>query len=125
MPAVLSLYRSLLRAHREKLPGPMQVLGNSYIRHEFSSHLKAKTTTQQWKEFGAQWQRYLEMIQGQAQLDGPGSGNVFGSSGELPHDVYDALSDEQRTRVEALRVEAVKLSTGGHSSEGSDGNPPK
>lgn len=102
----------------------MQVLGNSYVRHEFSSHLKAKTTKAQWEEFGVQWTRYLEMIQGQAQVDAPGSANVFGSSGELPHDVYDALSDEQRTRVEALRVEAVKLSQGKPPGGDSQGKPP-
>lgn len=71
-----------------------------------------------------QWTRYLDMIKGQAQLDAPGSANVFGSSGEIPHDVYDALSDDQRTRVEALRVEAVKLSQGKPSSDDSTGKPP-
>jgi hypothetical protein len=95
------LYRSILRVHRNKLPGPMRALGDSYAAEEFRRHLKAKTTPQQWQEFGRQWQQYVDMLTGQAQVDD--------RSGYPADDLLGALTPEQMEQMAALQQAAEDL----------------
>jgi hypothetical protein len=43
-PAMLNLYRSIIRLHRKKLPPALRTMGNTYVRHEFDLHKKANLT---------------------------------------------------------------------------------
>ncbi|KXZ42583.1 hypothetical protein GPECTOR_132g595 [Gonium pectorale] len=102
---ILSLFREVLKLHRERLPPPMRRLGDSYVAAEFRSHLKnPKTTQAQWSQFVSEWRNYLSLLRGEEQAL-PGNAGV---SAELVSGVYDSLSDEQRKRVEALREELSK-----------------
>jgi hypothetical protein len=96
-----ALYRSILRVHRHKLPGPMRALGDSYAAEEFRRHLKAKTTPQQWQEFGREWQQYVDMLSGQAQVED--------RSGYPADDLLGALTPEQMGQMAALQQAAEEL----------------
>ncbi len=43
-PAMLNLYRCIIRLHRKKLPPALRTMGNTYVRHEFDLHKKANLT---------------------------------------------------------------------------------
>lgn len=74
---VLSLLRRILRLHRERLPAPMRSIGDKLAVSEFRRHLRGQTTEQQWRVFGAEWQRYLAMLDGTAdQLAAAAAGNA-------------------------------------------------
>jgi hypothetical protein len=107
-----SLYRKILRAHREKLPGPLRALGDSYANEEFRRHLKAKTTRSQWQEFGNQWSGYVSMLNGTADQEQ--------RSGDIPENVQAALTAEQREQLLKLQQAAVELARGA-PSEGEGG----
>jgi hypothetical protein len=107
-----SLYRQIIRAHREKLPGPLRALGDSYASEEFRRHLKAKTTPSQWQEFGHQWSGYVSMLNGTADQEQ--------RSGDIAEDVQAALTAEQREQLLKLQQAAVELARGG-PSEGEGG----
>ena len=94
---VLSLYRSILRCHRDKLPGPMRPMGDEYARDEFKRHWKEKTTPAQWKTFVAEWQRYLNMLEGR--------GDPQERSGSLDPGLVGSMSEEQRMRLDELKEE--------------------
>lgn len=107
---LVALYRQILRAHRDKLPGPLRALGDSYAGEEFRRHLKAKTTPKQWDEFGRQWYNYVSMLNGTADLEE--------RSGDIPEDVQQQLTAEQRDQLAKLQQAAVELATGGPSTDG-------
>ena len=97
---IFSLYRSILRAHRN-LPGPMKELGGTYAREEFRTHLRSeKIQEKQWRTFVESWQSYVESLRGDA-------GIVV--SGDLTEDVIEQLTPEQRQQLERLKDEAMRL----------------
>lgn len=98
----MSLYRQILRVHRDKLPGPMRPLGDSYAREEFAQHLKGKTTTKQWQEFGKEWQRYLGMLRGKAEAD----------QGTDTSHLFESMTEDQKRKLEELREEISNLGRG-------------
>ena len=115
---VLTLYRQILRAHRVRLPTPMRVLGDGYAREEFRRHLEAKTTREQWLEFGSEWSKYLGAIDPRgADADAPP--NLFG---ELAPEVVASMTVEQRQMLEKLREEATSFAMG-LGTPGKDGGP--
>ena len=99
--AALSIYRQILRVHRQKLPPPMREMGDSYLRDEMRRHKEAQTTPQQWKTFTAEWQKYLNMILGQADLPN--------TSGDISADVLDSMTPEQKQQFLDLKEETSKL----------------
>eukprot|EP00878_Enallax_costatus_P001487 GHUV01001638.1.p1 GENE.GHUV01001638.1~~GHUV01001638.1.p1 ORF type:complete len:126 (+),score=26.27 GHUV01001638.1:271-648(+) len=105
------LYRSILRAHRDKLPGPLRMLGDSYASEEFRRHVKAKTTPAQWREFGKQWSAYVSMLEGSADLEH--------RSGDIPEQVLSALTAAQQEQLLKLQQAAVDLAKGASA----DGQP--
>ena len=100
---VLGLYRAIMRVHRERLPPPMRDLGDSLVRSEFRSHLRGKTTSGQWQQFMEQWREYLDALQGRAE---PTS---LARSGELAPEVEEAMSADQRKRIQMLRQELQQV----------------
>lgn len=97
---VLTLYRRILRTHRTMLPGPLRAMGDAYARDEFRRHRDAKTTPAQWRAFVQEWQRYLGMLQGTADLPG--------ASGDIPEHVLAGLSAQQQQQLARLREEAAR-----------------
>ena len=115
---VLTLYRQILRAHRVRLPTPMRVLGDGYAREEFRRHLEAKTTREQWLEFGSEWSKYLGAIDPR----GADAGAMSNLSGELAPEVVEAMTEEQRQMLQKLREEATSFGLGLETPE-KDGGP--
>lgn len=103
------LYRSIIRAHREKLPGPLRMLGDSYASEEFRRHLKGKTSPAQWHEFGKQWSAYVSMLKGSADLEQ--------RSGDIPEEVLAGLTAEQQEQLLKLQQAAADLATGGPADD--------
>ena len=127
MAPILGLYRQILRAHYQRLPTPMRVLGDGYAREEFRRHLEGKTTEAQWIEFGAQWGKYLAQI---APPRGKESAAPEGAtargpniSGSLDAETVASMSEEQREQLRRLKAEAQRF--GRSVLEGADesGNP--
>lgn len=103
LKSVLSLYRQILRAHVKQLPPPMRVLGDGYAREEFRRHLEAKTTQEQWLEFGSAWSKYLGAI------DPSGNQSAPNLSGELSPETIASMTEEQRMMLETLKQEATSF----------------
>lgn len=94
---VMSLYRSVLRVHMDRLPeGPMRELGTTYAHSEFRAHLRGKTTQAQWQQFVEQWRQYVVMLRGEAEST---------SNYNAVQSAYDHLSDDQRKRLDQLKDE--------------------
>lgn len=143
---VLALFRKIMRAHREKLPPPVRAMGDRYVHDEFQRHLRGKTTEEQWRIFMAEWQHYHSMLSGVADLVGAATGGgssagghgdvsaaaggagmtttaaaATGSCGELAEDVLQAMTPDQRERLERLRLEAGRFGRELLSPEGDAG----
>ncbi|KAF8068185.1 TOM9-2 [Scenedesmus sp. PABB004] len=111
---------SVRRAHRARLPGPLRLMADDFLSHEARRHLEAKPTPAQWEEFGRQWSRYVETLNG----SGPGGGagpagssggsgaGPGGSSGTLAPDVVASLSAAQKQQLAKLRAAAEDLARG-------------
>ncbi|KAG2432372.1 hypothetical protein HYH02_012945 [Chlamydomonas schloesseri] len=108
---VLQLFRDVMKLHRERLPPPMRDLGDSYARAEFRSHLRGKTTMEQWKQFVREWQLYVSTLRGDEQAAASADANVAR--------VFELLSDDQRKRVELLQKELKDRTSGGGSGDDS------
>ena len=96
---LLQLYRQIMKVHRERLPLPMRDMGDSYARDEFRRHRDEKTTEQQWAIFAAEWRKYVAMLSGEADMT---------VSGDIPADVLNSMSQEQKLRLQILEEEARK-----------------
>ena len=96
----LRLYKTVLRAHRQKLPHDMRMLGDEYVRSEFRLHKTAKPEHVQ--PFFKEWISYLEQLQ---QMQ-PGQYGV-----DLTPEALAALSEEQQENLDKLREEAKQLRT--------------
>lgn len=88
-----------------KMAGPLKDIGDEYVKSEFRSHLRGKTTQSQWQQFVEQWRGYLAFVSGSAGAKTP----VINTSGELSEEVWEAMSPDQRKRMELLREEATRL----------------
>lgn len=103
---ILSLFRDILRLHRDKLAGPLKTLGNDYVRSEFRSHLRnAKTTRPQWEQFMASWKDYMHLLEGRGSDRAP----MVNTSGELSEEVLEAMSEDQKARMQLLKKEVAQL----------------
>ncbi|PNW82356.1 hypothetical protein CHLRE_06g278242v5 [Chlamydomonas reinhardtii] len=110
---IVQLFRDVMKLHRERLPPPMRDLGDSYARAEFRSHLRGKTTMEQWKQFVREWQVYLATLRGDEQAAASADANVAR--------VFELLSDDQRKRMDQLQQELnSRTGGGGGDSDGGD-----
>ena len=100
---LLALYRAVLRCNALRLPPPLRSMGDSYARDEFRRHRDAKppATQGQWKQFAVEWAKYVDMMEGRADLQG--------SSGSLEDSALQGMSSEQTQQLALLRQEAEKL----------------
>ena len=99
--ALLAGYRTVLRVHRLRLPPPMRALGDSFARDEFRAWAGSKSSGEQWREFGGQWTRYVDMLLGIA--DSPES-----TSGDIPAEMLGQLSEPQKEQLEKLRLAVLE-----------------
>ena len=88
------LYRSILKAHKNRLPPELRKLGNDYVRNEFLAHKSAKD--EHLAPFFKEWEGYPETL-------GRRSG-TFGS--DMDRASLGALNDEQRQKLRELKDEA-------------------
>lgn len=106
----LSLYRKILKAHKDHLPAEMRSLGDAYVKSEFKLHKKVENTAQLDAFFTA-WEDYLNQMHKTARIKESslslGVKEMTASFGQhLPPDI--ALSDEQEMQLEKLKEEASK-----------------
>ncbi len=97
----LSIFRQILRIHRENLPPPMRALGDNYVRDEMRRHKDAQTSKAQWQTFVKEWKMYRDMLTGKADLQNKG--------GDIHPDVIAAMTPEQKQQFLDLREETQKL----------------
>ena len=108
--ALLAGYRTVLRVHRTRLPPPMRELGDQYARTEFRAWAAARAVTAaQWREFGDQWRRYVDMLLGVADT-------VQAASGDIPPEMLGQLNDEQKAQLERLRLAVMSGESQGDNS---------
>ena len=96
MHPALSLFRRILRLHRQKLPSTKRKLGDSYVKKEFRDHRTAKPEFV--RGFLGEWTSYAEDLE------------KLGDVGkDLRPDVLRALSEEQKAMLTKLRHETKGL----------------
>lgn len=113
----VSLYRSLLRAHKNHLPKEMRQLGDAYIKSEFKLHKNAKP--EHLDAFFQEWEKYLEHILVTArtkeslstgaiidQSAARNSSEAFQYGKDLPKDIE--LDESKKQQLDNLRKEAEK-----------------
>lgn len=94
MSKAVTLYRSILKIHKQKLPNEMRRMGDEYVKHEFNLHKKA-TNQAQLSDFFAAWENYLKTVQ---QSTGRIGRNMESSETQK-------LNDEQRIKLAQLKEE--------------------
>merc|ERR1712216_51073 len=94
----LTLYRNILRLHRQ-LPPMMRQLGDTYVREEFKQHKTANA--QQTQVFMEQWRDYARQIEAGVAV---GMENDVGS--DLDESELHAFNDEQKAQLDKLREQA-------------------
>jgi hypothetical protein len=98
---VFSVYRRVLRTHRNSLPPPLRPVGDKYVKEEFASHLRGTVTNQQWREFLTEWMQYCSQLER--------SSDVPVGSGDIPDDVLNSMTADQRQKLEQLKMESRML----------------
>lgn len=91
----ISLYRSILRVHRDRLPYHMRILGNSYVRNEFKLH--KDSSSRHLEPFFDEWEKYVEKVKGRTMAIGK----------DLSDSENNKLSSDQRSRLNEFK-KAVK-----------------
>uniref|UniRef100_A0A7S3HCN5 Succinate dehydrogenase assembly factor 3 n=1 Tax=Spumella elongata TaxID=89044 RepID=A0A7S3HCN5_9STRA len=89
------LYRSIMRLHRTKLPGPMRSLGDAYVRREFRLHYKPDVKVAHRQMFMREWGSYVETISSQASVVGKEMSEE--QTGKLDVAQKKQLSDLEKT----------------------------
>ncbi len=92
----------------------MRKMGNAYVRNEFNLHKKV-TKPEQLNQFFEAWTNYIEQLKGKS--DG------FGKS--LSKKDQAVLSDEQKAKLDELKVEIEKDAKKLLESETSSSSGPK
>ena len=90
MQPVISLYRRLIRLHRQKLTTAKRSLGDAYLKKEFRDHRFAKPEFV--KGFIIEWSRYADELEKRGDV-----------GSDLPRDVLESLSDEQKSMLLKLK----------------------
>ena len=95
MHPMLSLYRKILRLHRQKLPTQKRLLGDSYVKKEFRDHKNAKPEFV--NSFAQEWTQYCSFLETQQD-----------HGRDLPGEILTAMSPEQKAMLERLKLESQR-----------------
>lgn len=91
----LGLYRSILRAHRQRLPPALRRLGDDFVRFEFRQH---RTADPQFiPPFLEKWSGYL------ATLESTKDGQVPGPTTDITEDLNEHQAAQLRRLSERIR----------------------
>ena len=96
----LTLYRSILRQHRLKLPLMMRDIGDKYVRNEFKLH-KNVNKLENLNQFFTAWDGYLSGLNRKAYDQRIGN--------HLRVNDVKALSPEQMHKLQELKHETEKI----------------
>ena len=112
---LLRLYARILRLHREKLPLPLRVLGDQYVREEFRNMWKLKEADlgKHHKEFSKQWEDYTRSLsltasqdpEGKSFVQDPETTRAMDSLGQR----VSELNEEQKDQLRRLKTEIEDL----------------
>eukprot|EP00408_Alexandrium_pacificum_P016857 CAMPEP_0171187134 /NCGR_PEP_ID=MMETSP0790-20130122/17164_1 /TAXON_ID=2925 /ORGANISM="Alexandrium catenella, Strain OF101" /LENGTH=105 /DNA_ID=CAMNT_0011652185 /DNA_START=97 /DNA_END=414 /DNA_ORIENTATION=+ len=94
-----TLFRSIMRLHRTKLPVPMRSLGDAYVRREFRLHYEPGVKEAHRAMFLGEWHGYAQTIGGQQDVVGQ----------ELSAEQRGKLNDEQKKQLKDLEKTAKSL----------------
>ncbi|KAI8827167.1 uncharacterized protein EV422DRAFT_29245 [Fimicolochytrium jonesii] len=103
LPAVLQIYRSIRRLHKD-LPPALRLVGNNYIRDEFRRHRTADAAFV--SHFTAEWARYRDELASQIESQRRRDAEEVVIGRKLTREELDALSDEQVGQLSELRTAA-------------------
>ncbi len=108
-----STYRAILRIHRTQLPGPLRDVGDSFVRAEFGSVLKASKTSKaptrpQLDEFLTHWEGYAAMLRPPASSDPASSAGHHAPAVEALRQVGRATLHLPRTRHRRVSRTALR-----------------
>lgn len=92
----ITLYRSILKAHKKFLPTEMRKLGDTYVKNEFKQH-KDTTNPEYLRQFFMGWSQYLEILQKKNQ------GSKIGIS--LDRSFNEVLNEDQKEKLKQLQDE--------------------
>ena len=96
----LTLYRNIMRLHRDKLPPIMRQLGDVYIRKEFRTHMySAKCSLPQFDQFLKSWALYHQTLLSQQKVIGD----------NLSDEATKKLNDDQLSKLADLKKEIDNL----------------
>ena len=95
----LSLYRSILREHKLRLPAKMKSLGDAYVKQEFRLHKEAKP--EHLRRFMNSWENYLQTLQKQAEGGGKIGVNIDAND-------VNRMTEEQKQKMRGLMDKATK-----------------
>ena len=90
MQPVITLYRRLLRLHRQKLSATKRSLGDAYLKKEFRDHRTAKPEFV--RGFITEWSRYADELEKRGDV-----------GSDLPREVVESLNDEQKAMLSKLQ----------------------
>jgi hypothetical protein len=93
----LSLYRSILREHKVRLPPQMKALGDTYVKQEFRLHKEAKP--EHLNRFIKSWENYLMTLKTQS------AGNI---GANIDADKVGRMTEEQKQKMRGLMDQAKK-----------------
>eukprot|EP01080_Neovahlkampfia_damariscottae_P001030 gene1030-9934_t len=94
---VLSLYRSILKIHKQKLTKEQLYLGNKYVQSEFKLHKTADKN--QAEQFVREWDKYYKFLKEQETIVGK----------DLSEEEKESFSSEQHEKLAELKEEVSKL----------------
>mmetsp|Transcript_42621 Transcript_42621/g.110147 ORF Transcript_42621/g.110147 Transcript_42621/m.110147 type:complete len:106 (+) Transcript_42621:48-365(+) len=94
-----SIFRTIMRLHRTKLPAVMRDLGNPYVRREFRLHYVPNVAEKHRTKFLAEWNNYVSTLSSQATVVGK----------EMEPEQLGKLNDDQKKQLGDLEREAKAL----------------
>ncbi|PRP74009.1 hypothetical protein PROFUN_06028 [Planoprotostelium fungivorum] len=97
---VTTLYRNILKFHREELPSEMRQLGDAYVKSEWQLH--RKTNGELLNQFIWKWQDYLNTLQKQSKVT-----REFGV--DLGNEQLSIMTKSQKKQLESLKKEAQSI----------------
>ena len=93
---VLSLYRQILRLHRQRLPSGKRNLGDAYVKEEWRRHKGLEVNSSTQMEFLEQWGEYASQLAEMQSAKGHTGRNLTSAQ-------FAAMSDEQKATLYEMK----------------------